>query len=120
VSVPVVVVRVAAVALGTRSRQRISELERILADRVELVETTNAQELQRVLAERPALAVVIDAAPPGQLTAIVSAGGKVPVLRPIWVERRNRRGETDRVFGGYGRLVHGELRALADAELARK
>jgi hypothetical protein len=90
----------------------------VLCDQVTVVEVANVGELERALVDRPVRVVVIDAAPPGQLDAVLATVGRVPVLRPIWVERRNSRGETDRVFGGYGLLVEGELSGLADGELS--
>lgn len=118
--VPVVVVRVAAVALGLGRVGGSWSWSGSSVIGSSLVDTTDAHELEQVLVERSVRAVVIDAARPGQLTAVVSTAGEYPVLRPIWIERRNSRGATDRVFGGYGLLVPGETHPLGDGELAAR
>ncbi len=41
-----------------------------------------------------------------------------PVLRPLWKDVRNARGETDEMFDGYGLLTGSRLDRLPDGALA--
>jgi hypothetical protein len=113
----VIVARVAAVPLGLRSPRRIDELTRVFGEAVELIEATTSEELAQVLVTHDAAAVVIDSCPPGCLSEFVAMAADRPVLRPLWVERRNSRQEIDRVFSGYGLLVGDAPRDLGDGEL---
>lgn len=114
-----IIVRLGPIPLLARRATRVAELERIVAGPVELVEVTSVAELAAVSADADAVAIVIDATAPGDLTGAIALAGSVPVLRPLWRRVRNSRGEIDEVFDGYGRLTKGGVEPLADAALRR-
>ena len=112
------VVRLAPLALLQRRASRMKELRRIFGTDVDLDEVSSVQELRSVVAATGAIAVILDAPRPGDLGDAVKAAGSLPILRPLWREQRNSRGEIDEVFAGYGRLSGDRIVALADGELA--
>jgi hypothetical protein len=91
------VVRLGPLPLRNRGAARRSELERIFGVAVELVEVVSVEELRAAVNGPNVVAVALDAAPPGQLTAATDAAGSLPVLRPLWQRQRNTHGETDEV-----------------------
>lgn len=113
------VIRVGPLPLLQRRSGRVAELERIFSETVELVEVTSVAELEGALVGARADAVVLDAPGPGALADAVEVSGSVPILRPIWTQRRSSRGETDEVFDGYGRLIGSEVVPLGDGGLSR-
>ncbi len=78
------VVRLGPVPLQLRRAARITELERIFATEVELLEVSTVAELVSALASLDVIGVALDAAPPGQLTDAIAAAHPLPVLRPLW------------------------------------
>lgn len=111
------VVRLGPLPLQHRREARVAELERIFTTDVHLVEVATVRELVTAVATPTVIAVAIDAAPPGELDAAAAAAGSLPVLRPLWLRRRNHRGEIDEVFDGYGLLTDTGVSGLADGEL---
>ena len=75
-------------------------------------------ELVSALASLDVIGVAIDAARPDQLTDAIAAAQPLPVLRPLWRQSGNARGEIDEVFDGYGLLSGEEVRRLAHGELS--
>ncbi len=112
-----IIVRLGPLPLQHRREARVAELERVFATEVQLVEVTTVAELVTAVATPGVIAVAVDAAPPGELDAAVAAAGSLPVLRPLWLRRRNHRGEIDEVFDGYGLLTETGVSRLADSEL---
>lgn len=112
------VVRLGPVPLQLRRAVRIAELERVFGTTVELLEVSTAAALVAALATPGVVGVAIDAAPPGELAEVIAASKPLPVLRPLWRQHRNIRGEIDELFDGYGLFTGTEVRRLADAELS--
>ena len=112
------VVRLGPVPLQLRRVARLAELERIFGTAVELLEVSTAAELVTALAAQAVVGVAVDAAPPGKLAEVIAASRPLPVLRPLWRQHRNVRGEVDEVFDGYGLLAGNDVRRLADGELS--
>ena len=54
---------------------------------------------------------------PGDLADASTAAGGRPVLRPLWRQERNSRGEVDELFDGYGLLTGNGVERLADGQL---
>jgi len=108
------VVRLGPVPLQVRRAGRIAELERIFGTAVDLFEVSSAAELVAALATHGVVGVAIDAAPPGELPETIAAAQPLPVLRPLWRQHRNARGEIDELFDGYGLLTGTDVRRLAD------
>ncbi len=104
--------------LQLRRAARIAELERIFGTAVDLLEVSTAAELVAAMAAPGVVGVALDAAPPGELAGAIAAAQPLPVLRPLWRQRRNRRGEIDELFDGYGLLTGSDVRRLADGELS--
>ena len=113
-----IVVRLGPLPLQRRRASRVAELERILGGAVELVEVFSVAELVTAVGDRDVVAVALDAPPPGGLSEAVAAAGSLPVLRPLWRQQRNARGEIDEVFDGYGLLRTAGVVRLADGELS--
>lgn len=113
-----VVVRIGPLPLGRRREVRVAELERLFGTPVELVEILDIADLAPAIAIAGVRAVVIDAAAADQLADAVRIAGPLPVLRPLWREVRNPRGEMDEVFDGYGLLTGRALDRLPDGALA--
>lgn len=112
------VVRLGPVPLQLRRAARIAELERIFGTAVDLLEVSTGAELVAALAAPGVVGVALDAAPPGELAEVIAASQPLPVLRPLWRQHRNTRGEIDELFDGYGLLAGNEVRKLADGELS--
>ncbi len=112
------VVRLGPVPLQLRRTARIAELERVFGTTVDLLEVSTAAELVAALATPGVVGVALDAAPPGDLAELIAAVHPLPVLRPLWRQHRNVRGEIDELFDGYGLLDGKEVRRLGDGELA--
>ncbi len=112
------VVRLGPVPLQLRQVGRIAELERIFGTEVELLEVSTVAELVSALTSLDVIGVAIDAAPPDQLTEAIAAAQPLPVLRPLWRQSQNARGEIDELFDGYGLLSGEEVRRVADSELS--
>ncbi len=112
------VVRLGPVPLQPRRAARIAEFERIFGTAVNLLEVSNAAELVAALATHGVVGVAIYAAPPGELPEAIAAAQPLPVLRPLWREHRNARGDIDEHFDGYGLLTGTDGRRLADGELS--
>ncbi len=113
-----IVVRLGPLPLQHRRASRIAELERIFDTVVQLLEVSTVAELVAAVATPGVIAVALDAPRPGELTAAVEAVGSLPVLRPLWRQERNARGELDEVFDGYGLLTEAGISRLADGELS--
>ena len=113
-----IVVRLGPLPLGRRLAARTAELERIFGTTVQVVEVGSMAELVTAITQTGPAGVALDAAAPGQLAEAVAAAGTLPVLRPLWRQQRNARGETDEVFDGYGLLRGPDIVRLADGELA--
>ncbi len=112
------VVRLGPVPLQLRGAARIAELERIFGTAVDLLEVSTPAELIAALATPGLVGVAVDAAPPGELAEAIRAAQPLPVLRPLWRQHRNVRGEIDELFDGYGLLTGNDVRRLADGELS--
>lgn len=112
-----IVVRLGPLPLGRRSASRVAELERILATAVEVVDVTDVARLARAIAGRDVAAVALDAPDPEDLADAITAAGDRPVLRPLWRQERNNRGEVDELFDGYGLLTGDGVEHLADGQL---
>ena len=112
------VIRLGPLPLQRRRASRVAELERVLGTVVQLVEVFSVAELVTALGDEGVVAVALDAPPPGGLSEAVAAAGSLPVLRPLWRQQRNARGEIDEVFDGYGLLTATGVIRLADGELS--
>lgn len=112
-----IVARLGPLPLGRRRASRVAELERIFATAVEVVEVIDVDRLAGAIAAHDVAAVALDAPGPEDLAdAIIAAGGR-PVLRPLWRQERNNRGEVDELFDGYGLLTADGVERLADGQL---
>jgi hypothetical protein len=112
-----IVVRLGPLPLGRRRASRVAELERILATAVEVIEVIDVTRLTSAIAVRKVAAVALDAPGPEDLADAITAAGSRPVLRPLWKQERNSRGEVDDVFDGYGLLTADGVERLADGQL---
>jgi hypothetical protein len=113
----VIVVRLGPLPLGRRRASRVAELERILATVVDVVDVTDVARLADAVAGSDVAAVALDAPAPEDLADAVTAAGDRPVLRPLWRQERNSRGEVDELFDGYGLLTGDGVERLADGQL---
>ena len=107
-----------AATSATAAGRRITDLERIFGTVIELIEVFTVADLVTAVGTAGVIAVALDAPPPGQLSKAVAAAGSLPILPPLWRRKRNKRGETDEVFDGYGVLTGTDIVRLADGELA--
>lgn len=112
-----IVVRLGPLPLGRRRASRVAELERILSTAVEVIEVIDVAGLASAVAAREVAAVALDAPGPEDLADAVTAAGSRPVLRPVWRQERNSRGEADEVFDGYGLWTGDRVDRLADGQL---
>lgn len=112
-----IVVRLGPLPLGRRRASRVAELERIFATAVEIIEVIDVARLASALAAHEVAAVALDAPGPDDLGDAITAAGPRPVLRPLWKQERNRRGEVDEAFAGYGLLTADGVERLADGQL---
>jgi hypothetical protein len=113
------VVRVGPIELRpSRAKPRHDELARIFGGPVTVEEASTVEALAGLLATTAVAAIVIDAAPPGQLPDVVRLAGGIPVLQPRWHLRRGSHGDVIQRFDGYSRLIGDLLVELPDGELA--
>ena len=112
-----IVVRLGPLPLGRRRASRVIELERIFATAVEVIEVIDVARLAGAIAAREVAAVALDAHGAEDLSDAIAAAGPRPVLRPLWRQDRNSRGEVDEVFDGYGLLTVDGVERLADGQL---
>jgi hypothetical protein len=113
-----VIIRLGPLPLQHRRAPRIAELERIFGTVVRLVEVATVADLIAAVGAPEVAGVALDAPPPGELREAAAAAGSLPVLRPLWRQRRNARGEMDEVFDGYGLMRATDIVRLADGELS--
>ena len=99
-----VVIRLGPLPLQRRLASRVAELERIFGTEVQLVEVFTVAELAIAVGAPGVVAVALDAPQPGRFSEAVAAARVLPVFRPLWRRKRNKRGEIDEVFGGDGLL----------------
>ncbi|MGH6718215.1 MAG: hypothetical protein ACREER_02770 [Alphaproteobacteria bacterium] len=105
----------------TEARQ--AEIERIFGQDVKIFHQSplrlSPAELRKVIQQRQPDAVVLATAAPRHRRVIEELGGDVAVLRPMYEQVRNHRGEMEERHIGFGLLCgDGGIQPLADGAMA--